>query len=121
MCLSPGETGTGEEMVPELIHSQGPRARNPLVCVNCAAVPDLLLESELFGYDRGAFSGATCTRDGKMRQANGGTLFFDEVGEMSLHAQAKILRAIESRVIQRLGGHEQGNSAAGRSWRHSER
>jgi Response regulator containing CheY-like receiver, AAA-type ATPase, and DNA-binding domains len=102
--LITGETGTGKEMVAELIHSQGPRARNPMVCVNCAAVPDLLLESELFGYDRGAFTGATCTRDGKMRQANGGTLFFDEVGEMTLQAQAKILRAIESRVIQRLGG-----------------
>ena len=102
--LITGETGTGKELVAEMIHTQGPRERYPLVCVNCAAVPDLLFESELFGYERGAFTGANATHDGKLRQANGGTLFFDEVGEMSLLGQSKILRAIESRVIQRLGG-----------------
>ncbi len=102
--LITGETGTGKEMVADLIHSQGSRKEHPFVCINCAAIPDTLLESELFGYDRGAFTGANATRDGKMLQANGGTLFFDEVGEMPLYSQAKILRAIESRTIQRIGG-----------------
>ena len=102
--LITGETGTGKEIVAELIHSQGPRAKKPFICINCAAVPDLLLESELFGYERGAFTGATTSKDGKMRQAEGGTLFLDEIGEMSVQSQAKILRALESREIQRLGG-----------------
>lgn len=102
--LITGETGTGKELVADLIHLQGPRKANPFVCINCAAIPDALLESELFGYDRGAFTGASSTRDGKMLLANGGSIFFDEVGEMPLYSQAKILRAIESRVIQRVGG-----------------
>jgi len=102
--LITGETGTGKELVADLIHSEGARRRKPFVCINCAAIPDLLLESELFGHDRGAFTGAINTRDGKMIQANGGTLFFDEVGEMPLYSQAKILRAIESRMVQRIGG-----------------
>jgi DNA-binding NtrC family response regulator len=102
--LITGESGTGKEIVAELLHSEGSRAKHPFVCINCAAIPDLLLEGELFGYERGAFTGAVSTKDGKMRQATGGTLFLDEVGEMSIFSQAKILRAIESRVIQRLGG-----------------
>jgi DNA-binding NtrC family response regulator len=98
-----GESGTGKELAAELIHQNSRRRGHPFVAVNCAAVPDTLLESELFGYERGAFTGASVAREGKLQHAAGGTLFLDEIGEMSLAAQAKILRAIDSRVIQRLG------------------
>ena len=103
--LITGETGTGKELIAELIHKNSPRACFPLVCINCAAIPDSLLESELFGYERGAFTGAHAAQDGKLKLADGGTLFLDEIGDMSPYAQAKVLRAIESREIQRLGGH----------------
>jgi DNA-binding NtrC family response regulator len=99
-----GETGTGKEMIAEHIHRLGSRRRRPFVCVNCSAIPDSLLESELFGYERGAFTGAVAGRDGKLVQSHGGTLFFDEIGDMSPLAQAKILRAIESKEVCRLGG-----------------
>jgi DNA-binding NtrC family response regulator len=102
--LITGETGTGKELAAELIHSNSTRADRPFVSINCAAIPDGLLESELFGYERGAFTGAHAAREGKLQYARGGTLFLDEVGDMSLYAQAKILRAIESRKVQRLGG-----------------
>jgi DNA-binding NtrC family response regulator len=102
--LITGETGTGKEMIAEQIHALGSRARKPFVSVNCSAIPETLIESELFGYERGAFTGAVGTRDGKLAQADKGTLFFDEIGDMSPLAQAKILRAIESREITRLGG-----------------
>jgi DNA-binding NtrC family response regulator len=98
-----GESGTGKEVAAELIHQNGRRRARPFVAINCAALPDTLLESELFGYDRGAFTGASVARDGKLQHAAGGTLFLDEIGDMSLVAQAKILRAVDSRVIQRLG------------------
>jgi DNA-binding NtrC family response regulator len=101
--LITGESGTGKELAAELIHHYSPRRARPFVAVNCAAMPDTLLESELFGHERGAFTGADARRDGKLQYAAGGTLFLDEVGDMSLTGQAKILRAIESRVIQRLG------------------
>jgi len=102
--LITGETGTGKELVAELIHRNSARAKQPMVCVNCAAIPDTLLESELFGYERGAFTGAVSAMPGKVEQAAGGTIFLDEIGDMSPHAQAKILRAIESREVHRLGG-----------------
>lgn len=102
--LVTGETGTGKELVAEMIHNQSSRSRKPFVCINCAAIPDTLLESELFGYERGAFTGADAGRDGKLREADKGTIFFDEVGDMSPVAQAKVLRAIESGHVQRLGG-----------------
>jgi DNA-binding NtrC family response regulator len=102
--LITGETGTGKELVAELIHRNGARARRPMVCINCAAIPDTLLESELFGFERGAFTGAFTATPGKLEQASGGTIFFDEIGDMSPYAQAKILRAIESREVHRLGG-----------------
>jgi DNA-binding NtrC family response regulator len=102
--LITGETGTGKELVAELIHRNSARASRPMVCINCAAIPDTLLESELFGYERGAFTGAVTSTPGKLEQAAGGTIFFDEIGDMSAYAQAKILRAIESREIHRLGG-----------------
>ncbi|HEY1758754.1 MAG TPA: sigma-54 dependent transcriptional regulator [Bryobacteraceae bacterium] len=99
-----GETGTGKDLVAEAIHANSPRRNKPFACVNCAAIPDTLLESELFGYERGAFTGANATSEGKIRQAHGGTVFFDEIGEMTPYAQAKILRVIEGKEIQRLGG-----------------
>ena len=102
--LITGETGTGKELVAELIHRNSARASRPMVCINCAAIPDTLLESELVGYERGAFTGAVTSTPGKLEQAAGGTIFFDEIGDMSPYAQAKILRAIESREIHRLGG-----------------
>ncbi|HJU54010.1 MAG TPA: sigma-54 dependent transcriptional regulator, partial [Pyrinomonadaceae bacterium] len=99
-----GETGTGKELVAELIHKGGARRDKPFVAVNAAAVPDTLLESELFGYERGAFTGAYVRHQGKLRQAHGGTIFFDEIGDIGLSAQAKLLRAIESREVHPLGG-----------------
>jgi DNA-binding NtrC family response regulator len=102
--LITGETGTGKELTAELIHRNSRRREKPLVCINCAAIPDNLLESELFGYERGAFTGAYAPNLGKLGVANGGTVFFDEIGDMSPFAQAKILRAIEMKEVQRLGG-----------------
>lgn len=99
-----GETGTGKEMVAERIHKTGARGSKPFVCVNCSAIPDGLIESELFGSEKGAFTGASSLKDGKLVQAHGGTIFFDEIGDMSLLAQAKVLRAIESKQVFRLGG-----------------
>jgi DNA-binding NtrC family response regulator len=102
--LITGETGTGKELIAELIHNNSSRANRPLVCINCAAIPDTLLESELFGYERGAFTGAHTAQDGKLMLADGGTLFLDEIGDMSPYAQAKVLRVIETRQVQKLGG-----------------
>ena len=104
--LITGETGTGKELIAELIHKNSFRANRALVCINCAAIPDALLESEFFGYERGAFTGAHVSQDGKLRLADGGTLFLDEIGDMSPYAQAKILRVIETHEIQRLGSHK---------------
>ena len=101
--LVTGETGTGKELVAERIHRSSARQHRPFVCINCAAVPDSLLESELFGYEKGAFTGANTAYEGKLKIADSGTIFFDEIGDMSPYAQAKILRAIESREVQRLG------------------
>jgi DNA-binding NtrC family response regulator len=101
--LITGETGTGKELATELIHAQSARYKKPLVRVNCAAIPDGLVESELFGYRRGAFSGAMMAQEGKFALAHSGTLFLDEIGEMSLYTQAKILRSIESQEIFPLG------------------
>jgi DNA-binding NtrC family response regulator len=102
--LITGETGTGKELVAQLIHQLSPRHQKPLVCVNCAALPDTLLESELYGYERGAFTGAAAATSGKMVQARSGSIFFDEIGDLSLHAQTAILRAIETKEITPLGG-----------------
>jgi DNA-binding NtrC family response regulator len=103
--LITGETGTGKELVADLIHRNSRRRAKPFVSINCAAIPDGLLESELFGNERGAFTGANTAREGKLQFANGGTVFLDEIGDMNLHSQAKMLRTIESRCVQRLGGH----------------
>lgn len=102
--LITGETGTGKELTAELIHKNSPRSQRPFVCINCTAIPDTLLESEFFGYEKGAFTGADSLKEGKLKHADGGTVFFDEIGDMSLYHQAKILRAIENKEVQRLGG-----------------
>jgi DNA-binding NtrC family response regulator len=102
--LISGENGTGKELVARAIHRLSPRADKPLVEVNCAAIPNELIESELFGHEKGAFTGASQQKIGKFELANGGTLFLDEIGDMSLQAQAKVLRAIEDSKIQRVGG-----------------
>jgi transcriptional regulator with PAS, ATPase and Fis domain len=102
--LITGETGTGKELIAQLIHRNSRRRNRPFICVNCAAIPDSLLESELFGFERGAFTGAHTRYRGKLEMANGGTVFFDEIGEMTPYAQAKLLRVIENRELQRLGG-----------------
>jgi DNA-binding NtrC family response regulator len=99
-----GETGVGKELVAEEIHGASPRARQPLVRLNCASLPETLLESELFGSERGAFTGADRRRRGYFEAASGGTLLLDEIGELPLGTQAKLLRALESRIITRLGG-----------------
>ena len=102
--LITGESGTGKEVLARHIHAASRRARGPFVALNCAALPESLLESELFGHEKGAFSGAVAARKGKFEQAEGGTLLLDEIGEMDPRLQAKILRAIQEREIDRLGG-----------------
>ncbi|HEX9615717.1 MAG TPA: sigma-54 dependent transcriptional regulator [Bacteroidota bacterium] len=102
--LITGENGTGKELVARAIHRQSKRSEKPFVEVNCAAIPAELIESELFGHEKGSFTGATAQRIGKFEQANSGTLFLDEIGDMSLNAQAKVLRALEEGKIERVGG-----------------
>jgi DNA-binding NtrC family response regulator len=102
--LITGESGTGKEVITRYIHDHSPRASGPFIAVNCAAIPESLFESELFGHEKGSFTGATDRRIGKFEQANGGTLFLDEIGELDLAVQAKVLRALESRQIERVGG-----------------
>jgi transcriptional regulator with GAF, ATPase, and Fis domain len=99
-----GESGTGKEVVARFVHRASPRSGGPFVALNCAALPEQLLEAELFGYERGAFTGATQSKPGQLEQASGGTLFLDEVAEMSLQVQAKFLRVLQEREFQRLGG-----------------
>ncbi len=101
-----GETGTGKELIARAIFQHGDRSRAPFVAVNCAAIPETLLESELFGHERGAFTGAVERRIGRFEQADTGTLFLDEIGEMGASTQAKLLRVLQERTFQRLGGRE---------------
>lgn len=101
-----GESGTGKELVAQALHHNSPRKKGPFVAVNCAAVPATLVESELFGHVRGAFTGATDRRIGRFQQADGGTLFIDEIGDFELGLQAKLLRVLESFTVTPVGGHE---------------
>jgi two-component system response regulator HydG len=101
-----GESGTGKELVADAVHANSPRKKGPLVKVNCAALPETLLESELFGHEKGSFTGAVARREGRFKLADGGTLFLDEIAEMSLLLQAKLLRVIQSRSFERVGGTE---------------
>ena len=99
-----GETGTGKELIAEVIQAISPRADRPFIKVNCGAIPESLIDSELFGHEKGAFTGATSSKQGRFEQANGGTLFLDEVGELPLQAQVRLLRVLQNGVVQRVGG-----------------
>ncbi len=101
-----GPNGAGKELVAKQLHEKSTRVNSPLIEVNCAAIPSELIESELFGHEKGAFTGASSKRIGKFEQANGGTLFLDEIGDMSLSAQAKVLRALQENEITRVGGNK---------------
>src|SRR5262245_40221079 len=102
--LITGESGTGKEVLARFVHGRSNRSKKPFISVNCAAIPENLLESELFGHEKGAFTGALARRIGKFEEANGGTLLLDEISEMDVRLQAKLLRAIQERVIDRVGG-----------------
>ena len=98
-----GESGTGKELIARAIHNMGSRANRPFVAVSCGAIPETLIEAELFGYEKGAFTGSVGTRAGYFEQANDGTLFLDEIGELSLATQVKLLRVLQQREFSRLG------------------
>lgn len=102
-----GESGTGKELLAKAIHENSPRSKNPFIAVNCAAIPESLLESELFGYEKGAFTGANSQTKGKIEYAEGGTFFLDEIGDLPFSLQAKLLRFIQERVIERIGGRKE--------------
>src|SRR3712207_2463425 len=102
--LITGESGTGKEVMAKYLHAHSRRAAKPFISINCAAIPEALLESELFGHEKGAFTGAVGRRIGKFEEASGGTLLLDEISEMDIRLQAKLLRAIQERLIDRLGG-----------------
>src|SRR5208282_2829987 len=99
-----GESGVGKEVIARYLHAKSKRATRPFICVNCAAIPENLLESELFGHEKGSFTGAVGRRIGKFEEADGGTLLLDEISEMDGRLQAKLLRALQEREIDRVGG-----------------
>src|SRR5690606_9574681 len=99
-----GESGSGTVVIARLIHEKSPRRSHPFVAINCAAIPDNMLEAVLFGYEKGAFTGAGSAHAGKFEQANGGTLLLDEISEMEIGLQAKLLRVLQEREVERIGG-----------------
>src|SRR5690606_16229364 len=105
-ALITGESGTGKELVARAIYHHSRRSGKPFLAINCAAIPENLLESELFGHERGAFTGAATQRIGKFEQCHGGTIFLDEIGDMSLPTQTKILRVLQSGTFERVGGNQ---------------
>jgi two-component system, NtrC family, response regulator len=105
--LITGESGTGKELIANAIHNRSPRKNGPFIAINCGAIPDTLLESELFGHEKGSFTGASAQRKGKLEYANGGTLFLDEIGDLLPELQVKILRFLQEKVIERVGGRQQ--------------
>ena len=104
--LITGESGTGKEVIARYIHKKSKRSGNPMICVNCAAIPESLLEAELFGHEKGAFTGAVARRIGKFEEADGGTILLDEISEMAMHLQAKLLRVLQEREVDRIGGNK---------------
>jgi two-component system nitrogen regulation response regulator GlnG len=104
--LITGESGTGKELVARAVYQHGPRAKGPFLALNCAAIPEQLLESELFGHEKGAFTGADRRRIGKFEQCHGGTIFLDEIGDMPLSLQSKVLRLLQEQAFERVGGNE---------------
>src|SRR6185437_12491221 len=107
-----GESGTGKELVARAIHQKSDRAKGPFLALNCAALPKDILENELFGHEKGAFTGPTNEKPGAFEMADSGTLFLDEVGEMATDIQVKLLRALESRTVRRLGGKRRSPSTS---------
>ena len=101
-----GETGTGKDVLAQTIHEASRRKNKPFVVVDCSAIPEHLIESELFGHEKGSFTGAIMARKGLFEQADGGTIFLDELGELSIDLQPKLLRVLESRKVRRVGGHQ---------------
>src|SRR5262249_57208367 len=99
-----GESGTGKELIAHAVHYNSPRAKRPFIKVSCAALPETLIESELFGHEKGAFTGAQALKKGRFELADGGTLFLDEIGDLSLALQVKLLRVLQEREFERLGG-----------------
>src|SRR5262249_40900043 len=104
--LITGESGTGKELIANALHQNSPRKHGPFIKVNCAAMTRELVESELFGHEKGAFTGAMAMREGKFEAADGGTLFLDEIGDMSVETQAKVLRVLQERELERVGGNQ---------------
>jgi two-component system NtrC family response regulator len=102
--LVAGETGTGKEIISQTVHRLSQRSEKPFIIINCGAIPEQLIESELFGHEKGAFTGAHCTRKGKFEEADGGTVFLDEIGELPLAMQVKLLRTLQEKTIERVGG-----------------
>jgi two-component system NtrC family response regulator len=102
--LVAGETGTGKEIISQTVHQLSQRSEKPFIIINCGAIPEQLIESELFGHEKGAFTGAHCARKGKFEEADGGTVFLDEIGELPLAMQVKLLRTLQEKTIERVGG-----------------